>query len=129
MDGYGLEPYPPVANSRLLCQLSYPGKRQARYQPGGDARSALAGYNGGMTKFRIGVALGLGAGYYLGAKAGRDRYVQINRLLRRLQGSDAFSTAVGKARAVVDLGKERARSHEHEDDPVVDLSAASYSYN
>ena len=82
-----------------------------------------------MTKFRIGMALGLGAGYYLGAKAGHDRYIQINRLLRRLQRSDAFSTAVGKARAVVDLGKERARSHEHEDDPLVDLTAAAFTYN
>ena len=81
-----------------------------------------------MTKFRIGVALGIGAGYYLGARAGHERYVQINRALRRLRRSDAFSTAVGKARAVVDLGKERARSHEI-DDTLVDLTASSYTYN
>ena len=36
-----------------------------------------------MPKFRIGVALGLAAGYYFGAKAGRERYEQINRLVRR----------------------------------------------
>jgi hypothetical protein len=82
-----------------------------------------------MTKFRLGVALGLGAGYYLGARAGRERYVQINRTLRRLQRSDAFSTAMGKARAVIDLGKERARSHDVEDDDLVDLTAGSYNYN
>jgi hypothetical protein len=82
-----------------------------------------------MTKFRIGVALGLGTGYYLGAKAGRERYVQINRTLRRLRRSDAFSTAVGKARAVVDLGKERARSHDEMDDALVDLTAGAYNYN
>ena len=81
-----------------------------------------------MTKFRIGVALGLGAGYYLGAKAGRERYVQINRTVGRFRRSDAFSTAVGKARAVVDLGRERARSHEM-DDTLVDLTAGSYNYN
>ena len=68
-----------------------------------------------MPKFRIGVALGLAAGYYFGAKAGRGRYEQINRLVRRARAYeplDHAATAIGRARAVVDLTRER----------VVDLS-------
>ena len=44
-------------------------------------------------------------GYYLGARAGRHRYEQINRLLDRAIESDAGA----RARAMVDLGMERAR--------------------
>ena len=79
-----------------------------------------------MTKFRLGIALGFAAGYYLGAKAGRERYLQLNRWLRQAQGSDAVSTAMGKARAVVDLGKERARSH---DQPTIDVTNGAGSYS
>ena len=57
----------------------------------------------------MGFIAGFALGYYLGAMAGRERYDQINRLLRQAQGSNAFEDAAGKARAVVDLGRERAR--------------------
>ena len=60
-------------------------------------------------RMRIAFAAGLGAGYYLGARAGRERYEQINRMVRKVKGSGAFGTAQEKARAVVDLGVERAR--------------------
>ena len=60
-------------------------------------------------RLRVGFVAGFAVGYYLGAMAGRERYEQINRLLRQAQGSDAFEGAAGKARAVVDLGRERAR--------------------
>jgi hypothetical protein len=60
-------------------------------------------------RFRLGLGVGFAAGYYLGAKAGRQRYDQINRFLRNVQRSDAFETAQEKAKAVVDLGVERAR--------------------
>jgi hypothetical protein len=73
------------------------------------------------------MVVGLAAGYYLGARAGHDRYLQINRLLRKARDSDAFATALHKVRAVVDLGKERVRSHETE--PYVDLTAPVYSAN
>ena len=62
-----------------------------------------------MTRFRIGLSLGMGVGYYLGARAGRERYDQINRMARRMRRSDAFEVAADKAKAVVDLGVERAR--------------------
>jgi hypothetical protein len=60
-------------------------------------------------RLRVGFIAGFALGYYLGAMAGRERYEQINRLLRQAQGSNAFEGAAGKARAVVDLGRERAR--------------------
>jgi hypothetical protein len=63
-----------------------------------------------MTKFRTGLILGFAAGYYLGAQAGRERYEQLNRLLQRALQNDAIdhaTTAVGKARAVIDLTRER----------------------
>ena len=60
-------------------------------------------------RFRIGLFVGFGAGYYLGAKAGRERYEQLNRTLRKLRRSQALDTAADKAKAVVDLGMERAR--------------------
>ena len=60
-------------------------------------------------RFRLGLLIGFGTGYYLGAKAGRERYEQINGWIRQAKESDAFETATDKARAVIDLGVERAR--------------------
>ena len=60
-------------------------------------------------RFRLGLIMGFGAGYYLGTKAGRERYEQINRWLHRARESEAFETATDKAKAVIDLGVERAR--------------------
>ena len=60
-------------------------------------------------KFRLGIAVGFAVGYYLGSRAGRERYEDINRMLRKLKRSEAFDTATDKARAVVDLGVERAK--------------------
>ena len=60
-------------------------------------------------RFRTGVVVGFGFGYYLGAKAGRKRFEQIDRLLRRIGGAESVDVATQKARAVLDLGVERAR--------------------
>lgn len=72
-------------------------------------------------RFRLGAIVGFGAGYYLGARAGRERYEQLNRWIRRAQSSDAFETASDKAKAVFDLGVERAK------DVVADLRDAGDS--
>ena len=71
-------------------------------------------------RFRLGLAVGFGAGYYLGAKAGRERYEQMNRWVNRAKDSEAFDTASEKARAVVDLGVERARDLVGDDDDNVE---------
>jgi hypothetical protein len=60
-------------------------------------------------KFRLGVVIGFGAGYYLGAMAGRERYEQLNRMVKKVKRSDAFEEAADKAKAAVDLGVERAK--------------------
>ncbi len=59
--------------------------------------------------FRSGVVVGFAAGFYLGSWAGRERHEQINKTLHRVRQSDAFDAATHKAKAVVDLGKERAK--------------------
>ena len=60
-------------------------------------------------KFKLGLIFGFAVGYYFGAMAGRERYQQLNRMLRKARRSDAFETAVDKTKAVVDLGVERAK--------------------
>jgi hypothetical protein len=68
-------------------------------------------------RFRLGLVTGFGVGYYLGAKAGRERYIQINRMLRQIRRSEAYETATDKAEAVVDLGMERAKDFVQEHVP------------
>ena len=46
-------------------------------------------------RLRVGFIAGFALGYYLGAMAGRERYEQINRLLRQAQDSGAFEGAAG----------------------------------
>jgi hypothetical protein len=72
------------------------------------------GYHIAM-RFRLGVALGFAVGYYLGARAGRDRYEQLRRGLEKARDSQLLE----KARAAVELGVERVRS-----EPSIDITAA-----
>ncbi len=60
-------------------------------------------------RFRMGLAIGFGVGYYLGAKAGQERYLQMQRWLEKAKDSHAMEVAAEKAQALVDLGVERAR--------------------
>lgn len=60
-------------------------------------------------RFRLGLLVGFGAGYYLGTAAGRERHEQIKRALAKVRGSDAYETATEKAKAAVDLTVERAK--------------------
>ncbi len=60
-------------------------------------------------RFRAGLLLGFAAGYYLGTAAGRERHEQIKRTVRKVKRSDAYDSATDKAKAVVDLGVERAK--------------------
>jgi hypothetical protein len=59
--------------------------------------------------FRAGFVVGGAIGYYFGARAGRERYVQLNRMLRRVRNSPAFETAAEKARSAVDAGVDKAK--------------------
>jgi hypothetical protein len=60
-------------------------------------------------RFRLGLIVGFGAGYYLGTAAGRERHEQIKQAIRKVKRSDAFETATEKAKATVDLSVERAK--------------------
>ena len=60
-------------------------------------------------RFRVGLVVGLGVGYYFGAKAGRPRYEQMHRWVQQARRSGLSEVAADKAKAVVDLSVERAR--------------------
>lgn len=47
-----------------------------------------------MRRFRLGVGLGFAVGYYLGTRAGRERYTQLNRAIDRLR--HGFAKPVGQ---------------------------------
>ena len=57
-------------------------------------------------KFRAGLVIGFGVGYYLGARAGRERYEQIRDVLNELP----LGAAIEKAQALLELAVERIRS-------------------
>lgn len=60
-------------------------------------------------RFRLGLLVGFGAGYYFGSAAGRERHEQIKSTVRRIKRSDAFETATEKAKAAADLTVERTK--------------------
>jgi hypothetical protein len=62
-----------------------------------------------MTRFRLGGIFGFAVGFYVGTMAGRQWFDRINKGIAKAVGSGAFGTATGKAKAVVDLGVERAK--------------------
>jgi hypothetical protein len=85
-------------------------------------------------RFRLGLMTGFAGGYYLGAKAGRQRYDQINRALRQARGSDRLEAATGRAREVLEEGADKARSllerragNGHVEPTPDDLAAGGYS--
>jgi hypothetical protein len=61
-------------------------------------------------RFRLGLVSGFAAGYYLGAKAGRQRYEQINRQLGRIKRSDAFEEVTEKAKTSFEDVAEKAKT-------------------
>lgn len=58
---------------------------------------------------RLGMFVGFGAGYVLGAKAGRERYEQLRRLYENIQASPAVQQATTAARDAVGTGLDQAR--------------------
>ena len=53
------------------------------------ARRAAIAYNGPV-RFKTGLLVGLAVGYYYGAKAGRERFVQLDRYLAQIRSTDAY---------------------------------------
>ena len=60
--------------------------------------------------FKSGLIVGFGAGYVLGARAGRERYDQVRALWHQVSGSSAVQRAAEKARETATTGKERGLS-------------------
>ncbi len=58
---------------------------------------------------RVGLFIGLGAGYVLGAKAGTERYDQLMRLYENMLQSPKVKEATGKAKGTVGTGFVQAR--------------------
>ena len=52
----------------------------------------------------------MATGYYLGAKAGRQRYDQINRTVARIKRSEAYEEVTEMAKAKVEEAAEKAKS-------------------
>ncbi len=50
----------------------------------------------------MGAIVGFAAGYYLGAKAGRERYEQINAWIDQARNSEAAQAAQQRAREIID---------------------------
>ena len=65
-------------------------------------------YNRGM-KFRAGLVIGFGIGYYLGAKAGRERYDQIEDVLDRVRGNPGYHKARRSLEDLYEQGLLRTR--------------------
>jgi membrane protein DedA with SNARE-associated domain len=57
--------------------------------------------------FKTGAVVGFAVGYYLGTKAGRERYEQINTWIDQLRDSDALNTAAERARQVIEDAPDR----------------------
>lgn len=53
-------------------------------------------------RFRLGMVIGFCLGYYLGAKAGRQRYEQINAKLRRVKTSEPYEAVTGTFTGLAD---------------------------
>jgi hypothetical protein len=67
-------------------------------------------------RFRFGLVVGFAAGYYLGSKAGRERYEEIQRRLEALRDTRVFE----KLQAAVELAVERLQAETQQAD--VDLT-------
>ena len=57
--------------------------------------------------FKTGVLVGLGVGYVLGARAGRERYEDIERLWNRVSGAPQVQKVAGRTREVAGEGMRR----------------------
>jgi methylase of polypeptide subunit release factors len=60
--------------------------------------------------FRSGFVLGLGVGYVLGTRAGRERYEQIRALWHQVSGSPAVQRAAEKAKEAASSGTQKGFS-------------------
>ena len=65
-------------------------------------------------RFRTGLLIGFGAGYVLGAKAGRERYDQIKKTFDSFAGNTRVQELAEKGKAVAGLGADRVSQGLHQ---------------
>jgi hypothetical protein len=56
-------------------------------------------------RFRAGLVVGFAVGYYLGAKAGRERYDQIEQWLDKVRGTDAYRDITDRIEQLYEDGR------------------------
>ncbi|HWI03572.1 MAG TPA: hypothetical protein VNT52_07030 [Acidimicrobiales bacterium] len=61
-------------------------------------------------RFRVGFVTGMATGYYMGARAGRQRYDQINRVIAKVKRSEAYEEVTELAKIKVEEAAEKAKS-------------------
>jgi hypothetical protein len=78
-------------------------------------------------RFRWGLAIGFGTGYFLGTKAGRERYAQLQSVVGAVRRIGPLS----KIHAVVEIGLERFRPDEIviDSEPYVPAESRASSLN
>jgi hypothetical protein len=59
---------------------------------------------------KLSFGAGVAVGYYFGAKAGRQRYDELNRALARLRRTPQVEAATEKAKSVLDEGVDKAKN-------------------
>ena len=57
--------------------------------------------------FKTGLIVGIGAGYVLGARAGRERYDELKATWDQFAGNPSVQRVVTKGREVVETGAQR----------------------
>ena len=57
--------------------------------------------------FKTGLLVGFGAGYVLGAKAGRERYEDLRATWNQIRGNPRVRRTLDKSREVVETGTQR----------------------
>ena len=57
--------------------------------------------------FKTGLLVGLGVGYVLGTKAGRERYEELKASWDQFMGNPSVQSVVSKGKEVVETGKDR----------------------
>ena len=76
--------------------------------------------------FKTGMLVGLGVGYVLGTRAGRERYDELKATWDQLVGNPSVQRAVGKGREVVEASRQRGiRAVEEAGDTVKDRLGTS----
>ncbi len=58
--------------------------------------------------FKTGLIVGLGVGYVLGTKAGRERYEELRAAWDQFTGNPSVQRVVSKGKEVVETGAERS---------------------